>query len=113
MTPEPSLWCVFSTWTLFYQMITHFPYQQISLIRALGALDTLDLVNDKIEELRQHVSYFKILIYSRLIPIDRIKPSGDCGSLRRHSVTVSSKKPSTPGKIKKSENTTKRRGREC
>ena len=57
MTPEASLWCVFSTWTLFYQMITHFPYQQISMIRALGTLDT---VIDSIEDLRKYVGFFKI-----------------------------------------------------
>ena len=51
-------------------MIT--PHQQIALVRALGALDTLDLVNDKIEELRQHVRFFKLLIYSSLIPIHRV-----------------------------------------
>ena len=41
-------------------MIPHFPYQQIAIIRTLGALDT---VIDSIEDLRQHVGFFKFLIY--------------------------------------------------
>ena len=38
-------------------MITHIPYQQIAMIRALGALDT---VIDSIEDLRKLVGVFKI-----------------------------------------------------
>ena len=43
-------------------MITNFPYQQIAMIRALGALDT---VIDSIEDLRKYVGFFKI----RFIPV--------------------------------------------
>ena len=54
--------------------IAHFPYQRIGIIRTLGALDT---VMDGIEDLRKHVGFFKILNYSSLISVRRVKSTGD------------------------------------
>ena len=59
MMLEGNLWCVFPVWT---PLTAHFPYQQIGIVRTLGALDT---VMYGIEELRIHVGFFKILIYSK------------------------------------------------
>jgi hypothetical protein len=55
-------------------MIAHFTYKQITIIRALGAVDT---VIDSIEDLRRHVGFFTILIKSSLISVRRIKSTGD------------------------------------